>query len=190
MPVYKIRVAWEDDDNVYRDIEICNGQTFLELKNTLLTSFEFKEKASSSFFESNEKWQRRREINSEVLINKKDAPALSMLKTPVSALLTEPDKRFIYEYDPAKPWTFLLTLIGVRKEDKDMVSYPSVTKVEGVPPSQTGIKGLPQEKLMEIEEKYDLAGEDMDDGFGSEGEDDEETDDGEDYSADGSEELF
>lgn len=189
MPIYKLRVAWEDDDNVYRDIEVRNGQSFLELKNTLLHSFEFKEKAASAFFESNEKWQRKREISSEVLINKKDAPALSMVKTPVSALLNEPDKRFIYEYDAEKPWTFLLTLIGIRTEEAAMVSYPLVCKVEGVAPSQTGIKGMPQEKLIEIEEKYDLAGDDITEGFGNEGEE-EETDDSEDFSDDSTEELY
>ena len=95
-----------------------------------------------------------------------------MIKTPVSALVDNPDKKFIYTYDPVKKWTFLVELIGIEKEEDSRKDYPVCVKKEGVAPAQTGIKGLSNERLMEIEEKYDLAKDDMaEQGFGSEGED-------------------
>lgn len=170
MPLLRFRVSWEDDDLVYRDIEIRPGQTFLELHKAILVAYEFDGKHSASFFESNERWQRGRELNSEVLVNKKDAPALSMSRTPVSALVSTPDHKFIYEYDPAKKWTFLVELIGVSKEEDTRKTYPNIFRKEGVGPAQYGVKGVNLDKLMEIEEKYDLSAEDMAEGFGNEGE--------------------
>src|SRR5690554_6592849 len=98
MPLFKFRIYWEEDDNIYRDIVIKKGQTFLEFNDAILKAFEFDKKEPSSFFESNDKWSYGREISSEVLINKKDASALSMLKILVSALIEKPDQKFLYIY--------------------------------------------------------------------------------------------
>ena len=173
MPLLKFRVYWEDDDNIYRDIVLQTGQTFHAFHESILKSFEFDNKHAASFFESNDKWLRGREISSEVLVNKKDAPALAMIKTPVSALVDNPDKKFIYTYDPVKKWTFLVELIGVEKDEDSKKEYPLCVKKEGVAPAQTGVKGLANERLLEIEEKYDLSNEDMAEGFGNEGDDEE-----------------
>ncbi|HYD21494.1 MAG TPA: hypothetical protein VEB40_08470 [Flavipsychrobacter sp.] len=171
MALLRFRVYWEEDDQVYRDLEVKVGQTFLELHKAIVQAYEFDGKHSASFFESNERWERGRELNSEVLVNKKDAPALSMMRTPVSALVTKPDEKFVYVYDPAKNWTFLVELIGVVKEEDPRHTYPRVFRKEGVAPAQYGVKGVNPDKLMEIEEKYDLSNEDMLEGFGNEGED-------------------
>ena len=171
MPILRFRVYWEEDDQVYRDIEIRPAQSFLELHQAINKAYEFDGKHSASFYESNDKWQRGREINSEVLVNKKDAPALSMTRTPVSALVAKPDQKFVYEYDPAKHWTFLVELIGVAKDEDSRREYPFVLRKEGIGPAQYGVKGVAQDKLMEIEEKYDLGAEEMAEGFSNEGED-------------------
>jgi hypothetical protein len=173
MPLLRFRVYWEEDDQVYRDIELRPSQSFLELHKAIITAFEFDGKHTASFYESNERWQKGREINSEVLVNKKDAPALSMTRTPVSALIALPDQKFVYVYDPAKSWTFLVELLGVNKEEDPKRSYPFIFRKEGVAPAQYGIKGLTGDKMIEIEEKYDLGAEEMAEGFGSEGEDSE-----------------
>ena len=170
MPLLRFRVYWEDDDQIYRDIEIRSNQTFLELHKAIIQAYEFDGKHTASFFESNDRWQRGREINSEVLVNKKDAPALSMMRTPVSALVAKPDQKFVYEYDPAKHWTFLVELIGISKDEDPKRTYPFVLRKEGIAPAQYGVKGVAADKLMEVEEKYDLGADEMAEGFGSEGE--------------------
>jgi hypothetical protein len=173
MPVLKFRVSWEDDDNIYRDIALQTGQTFYEFHEAILKAFDFKDKKPASFFESNEKWLKKREISSEVLTNKKDAPALAMIKTPVSALVDKPDKKFIYIYNPDKNWTFFVELIAIDKEANSKLSYPLCVKSEGLPPAQTLAHGVANDKMMEIEEKYDLGKDDMDEqGFGNDSDDD------------------
>jgi hypothetical protein len=170
MTILRFRAYWEEDDQTYRDIEILGSQTFLDFHQVIIKAFEFDGKHSASFYESNDKWAYGRELNSEVLVNKKDAPALSMLKTPVSALVSLPDQKFIYVYDPAKKWTFMVELIGVSKEETPRRVYPFVLRKEGIAPAQYGIKGVNPDKIMEIEEKYDLSSEEMAEGFGDEGE--------------------
>src|SRR5580698_1066005 len=167
MTVLRFRVYWEDDDQTYRDIELSGNQTFLDFHKAILLAYEFDGKHPASFYESNDKWQRGRELSSEVLVNKKDAPALSMLKTPVSALISFPDQKFVYVYDPAKKWTFMVELIGVSKEETPKRIYPFVLRKEGIAPAQYGIKGVNPDKIMEVEEKYDLGAEEMAEGFGS-----------------------
>jgi len=168
MPLLRFRVYWEDDDQIYRDIEIRSNQTFLDFHKAIIQAYEFDGKHSASFFESNDRWQRGRELDSEVLVNKKDAPALSMVRTPVSALVAKPDQKFIYVYDPVKHWTFLVELIGVTKEEDIKKTYPYVVRKEGIGPAQYGVKGVSPDKLMEVEEKYDLGADEMAEGFGSE----------------------
>ena len=176
MPLFKFRIYWEEDDNIYRDIIIKKGQTFLEFNDAILKAFEFKNKAASFFYESNERWHYGRAISSEVLLNKKDAPALSMLKTPVSALIEKPDQNFLFVFDPEKNWTFLISLIALEREENPKITYPFLAKSEGLAPTQTRLKGLANERLMEVEEKYDLQKEDMDEqGFGDD--DQSESDD-------------
>ncbi|MCD6011196.1 MAG: hypothetical protein K0Q79_1058 [Flavipsychrobacter sp.] len=171
MAILRFRIYWEEDDQTYRDIEIIGNQTFMDLHKAIVSAYEFDGKHTASFYESDDKWHHGREINSEVLVNKKDAPALSMTKTPVSALVSNPDQKFVYVYDPAKKWTFLVELIGVNKEETSRRVYPFLLRKEGIAPAQYGIKGVSPDKIMEIEEKYDLGADEMAEGFGNEGED-------------------
>ncbi len=170
MPLLRFRVYWEDDDQIYRDVEVRSNHSFLDLHQIIIKAYEFDGKHSASFYESNDRWQRGRELNSEVMANKKNAPALSMVKTPVSALVQKPDQKFVYVYDPAKHWTFLVELIGVEKDENPKRVYPFILRKEGIAPSQYGAKGPGHDALLEVEEKYDLSSEDMADGFGNEGE--------------------
>ena len=158
----------------YRDIEVESHQTLMDFNNAIIKAWEFDGKHSSSFFESNERWDRGREFSSLVMSNKKDAPALSMIKTPVSALIVAPNQKFVYEYDPVKKWTFLVELIGISKDVNPKKTYPLVLRKEGPGPAQYALKGVVAEKMMEVEEAYDLGDDEMAEGFGSEGEATEE----------------
>ena len=131
MPVFRFRVYWEEDDLIYRDIEILTAQSFLDFHKAIYTAFEFDGKHNAFFYESNDRGQRLRALSSEVLSNKRDAPALSMLKTPVAALVSAPDQKFIYVYDPLKNWTFLVELISIleHEESQKLIHLHYVKKV-------------------------------------------------------------
>ncbi|MFY0254594.1 hypothetical protein ACDQ55_11635 [Chitinophaga sp. 30R24] len=174
MPVLKFRVYWEEDESVYRDIAIKPNQTFLAFHQAILQAFEFDSKHKATFFRSNDNWQRGREIILEPDNQPRKAEPLLMADTMIAAAVKDPNQKFIYLYDFAKNWSFLVELIGVSKDENSKITYPACVRKEGLAPSQYGTKGLVGDKLVEMEEKYDLNKEGMDaDGFGEEGEEGE-----------------
>jgi Plasmid pRiA4b ORF-3-like protein len=180
MAILKFRVYWEDDDSVYRDVVIMHMQTFFSLHKVILKCFEFDNKHSATFFRSNDKWQRGKEITLEKYDKKYEVEPLLMHNVTIGSEIRDPNQKFIFVYDFHKNWTFMVELINVNKEEDNKLAYPSCTRSEGIGPSQYGTKGLINEKLAEIEEKYDLNSTVMPDGFSEEGDSDVETEAGSD----------
>ncbi len=182
MAVLKFRIYWEDDDSVYRDIVIKHTHTFFDLHQEILKCFEFDNKHKATFFRSNDKWQRGKEITLEKYDKKYVAEPLLMSETVIRSEIKDTNQKFIYIYDFNKNWTFMVELINVNKEESHKTIYPSCARTEGIGPSQYGTKGLISEKLAEIEEKYDLnaeslltMGEEGEEGETSESDTEEET---------------
>ena len=171
MAILKFRVYWEEEDAIYRDIMVKHTQHFSDFHQIILKAFEFDQKHEATFFRSNEKWQRGREISKEVYQKEYPVAPLLMDETTIGSEIMDTNQHFIYLYDFNKSWTFLVELIQVIKNaDADMtLEYPVISRVEGVGPMQYGTKGLLGEKFADIEEKYDLS--EADEGFGEEGED-------------------
>lgn len=179
MAILKFRVYFEDDDSVYRDVVIKHKQTFFELHEAILKAYEFDNKHAATFYRSNDNWQRGREISLDAYDKPYKAPPMMMKETTVGSEIKDTNQKFIYVYDFAKNWTFLVELINVSKEENPAIIYPATVRKEGIAPTQYGTKGLLGEKFADIEEKYDLSS--NAEGFGHEG---EEGDDGDDESGD------
>lgn len=173
MAILKFRIYFEEDDSVYRDIVIRHKQNFFDLHETILKSFDFDNKHAATFYRSNDHWLRGREISLEVYDKKYKAAPLLMKETTIGSQIQDPNQKFIYVYDLAKNWTFQVELINVTKEENPKITYPSVSRKEGIPPSQYGTKSLLGERFADIEEKYDLTK--GAEGFGEEGEEGAET---------------
>lgn len=189
MPVLKFRVYWEEDESVYRDISIKPNQTFLALHTAILQAFEFDTKHGATFFRSNDNWQRGREIILQEDKQPRKVEPLLMAETTIAAAVKAPNQKFIYLYDFAKNWSFLVELIGVSKEENAKLTYPVCVRKEGLAPSQYGTKGLVGDKLVEMEEKYDLNKEGMDEeGFGEEGEEENNSDGADEFGGGGDDE--
>lgn len=187
MAILKFRIYWEEDESVYRDIAIRHTQTFLDLHQAILKSFEFDNKHKATFYRSNDNWQRGREISLEKYDKEYKAEPLIMAELPLAGEIKGPNQRFIYEYDFNKNWHFMVELINVDKEENAKLEYPACVRIEGLAPSQYGTKGLVDKRLTEMEEKYDLQPEAMKDGFGEEDENGESVNDAEDNGEDSSE---
>ena len=192
MAVLKFRVYWEEDDAVYRDVVIKHVQTFKELNDIVLKSFEFDNKHKATFYRSNDNWQRGREITLEKYDKAYIKEPLLMDQTAIGTEIKDPNQKFIYVYDFNRNWTFQIELISVIKEENQKQAYPGVVRTEGLAPNQYGTRSLLGDKFMEVEEKYDLTkGEE---GFGLEGGDAESTEEtteegGEEGGSDAFEEL-
>jgi hypothetical protein len=178
MAILKFRIYLEEDDSVYRDIAIRHTQTFFDLHEAILKSYEFDTKHKATFFRSNDHWQRGREISLEVYEREYKAAPLLMKDTSIGSEIRDPNQKFVYLYDFNKNWSFMVELINVSKEENPRLSYPATVRTEGIAPSQYGTKGLLGEKFADVEEKYDLS--QVAEGFGQEGEETAETEEGDD----------
>lgn len=174
MAVLKFRVAIEEDDAIYRDIIIKHTQTFRELHDAILRAYEFDNKHQATFYRSNDNWQRGREISLDVYDKSYRVEPLIMDATTIGSEIKDTSQKFIYEYDFAKHWTFLVELINVNKEEDRKATYPSTARVEGIGPQQYGAKSILGDKYNDIEEKYDIS--EAKEGFGDEGEENLDSD--------------
>lgn len=171
MAILKFRVYFEVDESVYRDIAIRHKQTFFDLHEVLLKSFEFDSKHQATFFRSNDNWQRGREITLDKYDRAYKAAPLMMKETTIGSEIKDTNQKFIYVYDFTRNWSFLVELINVSKEENPKITYPAMVRKEGIAPSQYGTKSLLGERFADVEEKYDLTK--GAEGFGEEGEDGE-----------------
>jgi hypothetical protein len=171
MAILKFRVYWEEDDAIYRDVLVKHTQSFLALHEIILKAYEFDQIHGATFYRSNDIWKRGREISKEVYEKEYVAPPLMMSETLIGTEIIDTNQHFIYVYDFAKTWTFLIELIQVIKNaDADLtLEFPIISRTEGVGPMQYGSKGLLGKNFADIEEKYDLS--EAKEGFGEEGED-------------------
>ncbi len=167
MAILKFRIYLEEDDAVYRDVVIKHSQSFQDLHQIILKSFEFDTKHQATFYRSNDNWLRGREISFEKYDKPYRVEPLLMGNTTIGSEIQDTNQRFVYEYDFAKHWTFLVALISVSKEANSRLEYPSISRIEGIGPQQYGTKSLLGDKFADIEEKYDLT--EATEGFGEEG---------------------
>jgi hypothetical protein len=168
MAVLKFRIYYEDDDAVYRDVVIKHNQTFLDLHNAILKAYDFDNKHAATFYRSNDYWQRGREISFERYDKEYKAEPLIMVDTTIGSEIRDTNQKFIYVYDFAKNWTFLVELINVAKEESSKINYPATSRTEGIGPQQYGTRSLLGKKFVDIEEKYELP--QKTEGFSEEGE--------------------
>ncbi len=171
MAILRFRIYWEDDDSVYRDIAIKHTHSFFDLHKTILKSFEFDTKHKATFYRSNDNWLRGREISLEKYEKDYKAEPLIMQEVLIGTEITNPNQKFIYEYDFNKFWHFMVELITVDKTANNKLVYPCCIRTEGIAPSQYGTKGLVDSRLAEMEEKYDLRPDALADGFSEQDED-------------------
>ena len=184
MAILRFRTYWEEDESIYRDVAIRHSQTFFDLHEAILKSYEFDNKHKATFYRSNDNWQRGREISLEKYDKNYQAAPLIMSEVPISSEVKGPNQKFIYEYDFNKNWHFMVELINVDKEENKKLSYPTCIRTEGIAPSQYGTKGLVDKRLAEMEEKYDLQPEALRDGYGEESEEGTETEETDDVTED------
>lgn len=143
MAVYRFRVIIEDNDDVYRDIDIKSAQTFEELHNTIQEAFKFDNKHAASFFVSDDYWRKHLEITlrKEDLpltpeeIRLKVEPKKLMSEAKIAKYIETPHQRFVYVFDEKVQWTFLLEMMKIANEDAK-AKYPLISKSIGNPPKQ------------------------------------------------------
>jgi hypothetical protein len=143
MAVYKFKLFIEDNEDIYREIEILSGQTFDDFHNAIQEAYKFDKKHAASFFVSDDYWRKDQEItlreedlplDAEEL--KQDvSPKKLMSKTKIAKYIDSPRQRFMYVFDPAIKWSFCIELMKILP-DNPKGTYPTCVKSVGNAPKQ------------------------------------------------------
>lgn len=142
MAIYRFKIAFEDNEDIYREIEIKSTQTFEDFHNVIVQSINFDNQHNSSFFISDDYWRKGEEIilrHSENDAPRKkqepESPKKLMNKCKMASLIDDPHQKFVFVYDPKTGWTFLVELLKIVPDDAK-ATYPRVAKSAGEAPKQ------------------------------------------------------
>ncbi len=145
MPVvYRFKVTFEDYDEVSRDIEIKNLQSFEDLHNTIQSSIGFDNSKPASFFMSTDLWIKGQEIASEEMTSKSGEKIPAMRDCRLCDFIADPHQKIIYISDYDANWSFLIELSKIVPTADAGRNYPVCVKSNGEAPRQYII--IPQAK--------------------------------------------
>ena len=156
MAVYKFKIFIEDNEDIYREIEILSGQTFEDFHNCIQDSFKFDKKHAASFFVSDDYWRKDQEVTlrkedielDAEEIKKNVSPKRLMSTTKIAKYIDNPRQRFMYVFDPNVKWTFCIELMKILEENSK-VTYPICVKTLGTAPKQYKQTIIAKEELTE-----------------------------------------
>lgn len=136
MTVYKFRVTYEDDDSIFRDIEIKPSQNITDFEAVIISSYNLPATATGHFFRSNDNWQHLKQLNiAPVAEEKKGKGKAKAMSLPILvAYIDDPHQKFIYEYKGSQEFTFLIELISLNGVEKSNLVYPACVKTQGPSP--------------------------------------------------------
>ncbi|MDO8998949.1 MAG: hypothetical protein Q7W45_04215 [Bacteroidota bacterium] len=154
MAVYRFRVYLEENEDIYRDIDIRTVQTFEQFHTIIQESFKFDNKHSASFFVSDDFWRKGQEITlkKEDLpldadeIRKNVDPKKLMADVKIAKYIEQPHQRFVYVFDLNVQWSFLIEMLKIADESPK-VTYPICIKTVGTAPKQYKQMNMAKEEL-------------------------------------------
>lgn len=175
--IYRFKVWFEEEEDIYRIIDIQPSATFLEFHHAVLDSISFKKDIPSSFWCSDDNWRKGKEIS----LN--EIGKIQMKDTKLKEHVNDPHQKFIMITDFNEMWTLHIELQSIQN-DVVGISYPFVFRSVGKAPKQNeGVgrfKTVDETEFDEIANKLvskhaPMVDEDFDEeGFGEEGEEEEE----------------
>lgn len=128
--VYRFRIIWDnEEEDVFRDIEIESTDTLEDFHNAIVQAFGFDGSEMASFYTTDERWEEGEEI-SLFDLGENPGEARVMNETFLEDVFSREKTRMIYTYDFLNMWTFMVELadIGEREEGQ---TYPNLMFVHG-----------------------------------------------------------
>ncbi|MDO3625950.1 hypothetical protein [Mucilaginibacter sp. BT774] len=138
MAVYRFRVAFEDYDDVVREIDIKSNQTFEDFHRAIHQAIGYKCEYPSSFYVSNDQWIKGEEITFMPNQRRIDRGIVQMDKVKLSNRIDDPHQKFYYTFNFDRPFDFHIELLKILLDETPGTTYPAVVKSSGEAPKQFG----------------------------------------------------
>jgi hypothetical protein len=120
---------FEEDDNIYRDIEIKPTQNFIDFEQAIIKAWGLPADAETSFYESNDRAQKVKEIKYRKTF-KKDGKEMHPV---ILMFVNNPHQKFLYLHQGKQELIFFIELLQIGKE-KSGTEYPVLVKSNGPSP--------------------------------------------------------
>ena len=138
MAIYRFKISFEDYDEVEREIDIKSTQTFEDLHRALHRSTGYPAEVSSSFYVSNDFWNKGQEI-AFLPSEKKIEQGVSLMdKSKFSSFIDDPHQKFYYTYNFERPFDFHVQLIKIILDEENGKEYPNTFRSIGEAPKIPG----------------------------------------------------
>jgi len=135
MNLIRFRVIIDIEEDVFRDILIGRNAPLEDLHRGILAAFDFGEGEMASFFQSDEDWNRGREVPlMDMGIDDDGNPYPSMRTVPVEEMAATMNDRMVYVYDFLRMWCFYVEVMAV--ETGETPEYPLLAHEFGSAPDQ------------------------------------------------------
>ncbi|PCJ83423.1 MAG: hypothetical protein COA57_11355 [Flavobacteriales bacterium] len=168
--IYHFRVLIDyNDADVFRDIEISDGNTFEEFHIAIQKAFKFDNKQMASFFMSNDAWDKGQEITLMAMDFDDGSTSVYMSETKINDMVSKAGQKLVYVFDFMVMWCFFIELVKISKPEKSK-KYPCVVKEYGDAPEQYSkkVKIKPEDDkylLKNIDVSADSPSDDIFEGF-------------------------
>ncbi|APD07878.1 hypothetical protein UJ101_02378 [Flavobacteriaceae bacterium UJ101] len=158
--IFKFRVILDSKEDIFRDIEVLDSQSFEAFHEGIYKAFGFNGQEMASFFISDNDWEQGDEISQ---MDMGVPNSYIMNKTSIEELADDIGDKFIYVYDLLNYWTFFVELIEIRNDHNLSKNYPKVITSVGQMLTKAPEKNFTSTS---IEDNFDLDDE-LDDDFSS-----------------------
>ena len=138
MALYRFRITFEDYDDVVREIDVKSNQTFEDLHRAIHKSTGYNSDYPSSFYISNDQWNKGEEITFMPNQKRIDRGVALMDKVKLLSYIDDPHQKFYYTFNFDRPFDFHVELMKIILTDAPGVTYPAVTRSVGEAPKQFG----------------------------------------------------
>jgi hypothetical protein len=138
MAIYRFKISFEDYDEIEREIDIKSTQTFEDLHRALHRSTGYPAEVFSSFYVSNDFWNKGQEI-AFLPSEKKIEQGVSLMdKSKLSSFIDDPHQKFYYTYNFERPFDFHVQLIKIILDEENGKEYPNTFRSIGEAPKIPG----------------------------------------------------
>ncbi len=135
----RLRIISDEDEGFFRDIEIHGNCSFLDLNNFIQSSFGYDKGEMTSFFITDNDWNKETEITLMDMALEDNSETYTMADTVLKDLINEPKQRLLYAFDLfSEKYLF----IEVYEISNDLCLVPRIVNGAGDPPKAVNIEEM------------------------------------------------
>lgn len=160
--IIKYRIISGENDDFVRDIEIYSDNSFLDLHMAIQASCNYDSSLITTFFLSNNSWDKIEEIILEKIDEESQGELLLMENTKLNCFNPEIGQRYIYIFDFFSIRSFFIEIVNIRDAGKEdlKLEFPICTLSKGKAPEQIFVDDINGD---DFDENYN----DFDEEFGN-----------------------